>query len=163
MRIATISALLIVAIFSISAHADYTMAPIEVVVQELGVTIIDASVSEITKDGHAKINIHETLKGKNAPTLLKSVALSCTGPTVKQAGVKKGKRYIFVLAGEDIYEGSTYWEILKGFDGELKCYFRCNSRAPKDKMPALRMPQNGLYSLNVFKRELRNVAKVAKK
>jgi len=137
--------------------ADYIMGPPERYLANKEIVVIDATIEEITAEGHAKLKVHELIVGKKSPTLLKEISLSCKCPPLATTGMKKGKRYIFVTTGENLYEGSTLWEVLKSFDGELKCYY-AGSEDKTLKNTKVNMPPKGLYDLAEFKKQIKAVA-----
>jgi len=134
--------------------AKYSMGPPEYYLSRN--VVIDATIQEFTKEGYAKLKVNELIIGKEAPTLLKYVSLTCCGPApVSGTGMKKGKRYIIVTSKDNLYEWSTYWEVLKSFDGELKCYY--TGRSKPSKKFTVKMPQEGLYKLSEFKEKIKAV------
>jgi hypothetical protein len=136
--------------------AAYGRRPIEAILRDERVGIIDATVEGFTSKGFAKIRTNQILKGKTSPKILKGFFMSA-GPTLRDS-LKKGKRYVFVLKGEEVYEPCTFWEILQSFDGELMCYYYRYEPAPglkDDNLPVL--ASSGLYSLADFRRLMERV------
>ena len=132
-------ALLLCATCTPDAEAGYGRRPIEAILRDARVSIVDATVVEITADGHATISVNEVLKG-SPPKVVKGFFMSDSYRTPKDARIKAKKRYILVLKGEDIYENCTFWEILQSFDGELWSYYYRYEPAPglkDERLPVL--------------------------
>jgi hypothetical protein len=83
--------------------------------------VVDATVTEITKERYARLEVRRHIKGTNAPTLLTGTALSCTHAPPGAFGMQAGRRYIIMLRGTALFEETTYFEVTKGDDGMLGC------------------------------------------
>lgn len=116
------------------ARAEYVLGALDDILRD-DVSIVDATVETITAEGFADLRIHECFKG-DPPTRIQHLALSCRGPYPVSAVLGEGKRYLLVLSGDDLYEGSLAWEILRSFDGELWCRYRSDAPVDGGRMPA---------------------------
>jgi len=83
--------------------------------------VVDATVTEITKERHARLAVLRHIKGTNAPTLLTGTARSCTGEPPGAFGMQAGKRYIIMLREARLFEETTFFEVTKQDDGSLGC------------------------------------------
>ena len=83
--------------------------------------VVEATVTEITKERHARLEIIRHLKGTNAQTLIVGTDLSCTGGPPGAFGMKAGKRYIIILRENRLFEETTFYEITKRDDGSTGC------------------------------------------
>jgi hypothetical protein len=143
-----------------NAHALYGRRPIEAILRDNRVSIVDATVEELTAEGFAKIKTNEILKGKTSPEMLKGFFISVGRPLKER--LKEKKRYIFVIKGDEIYESTTFWEVLKSFDGELMCHYYRYKSAPglkNDSLPVL--AASGLHKLSDFKKWIKRVIEEA--
>ena len=137
-------------------HGLYGRRPIEAILRDDRVTVVDATVEELTTQGFAKIETHAILKGTTSPAMLKGFFMSAS-TTVRDV-VKKEKRYIFVIKSEEIYEPCTFWEVLRSFDGELMCYYYRYKPAPGLRDDSLSvLAESGLHKLSDFKKWIRRV------
>ena len=100
--------------------ADYAMPSKSHALKSI-TSILDVEVTEITKEGYAKLKILGNWKsGKNVPSMIKGTHLSCTGGTPKMWGMKQGKRYVVLLIKDSLFEESSFFEV-KDEEGILKC------------------------------------------
>jgi hypothetical protein len=83
-------------------------------------SVVDATVTDFTPQGHARLRIHGTIKGNDAPAVIKGVHLSCEGGSPQAYGMKKGSRYIVLMKGNDLYEEASYFPVEER-RGELVC------------------------------------------
>lgn len=102
------------------AAAEYTMGKFQ---NCLGTAthVVDATVTEITKERYARLDVSRHIKGTNAPTLITGTALSCTGGPPGAFGMQAARRYIIMLQNDALYEETTYFEVTKREDGTLGC------------------------------------------
>ena len=83
--------------------------------------VVDATVTAITKERHARLEVLRHIKGTNAPTLITGTALSCTHEPPGAFGMHAGKRYIIMLGEARLFEETTFFEVTKGDDGTFGC------------------------------------------
>jgi len=83
--------------------------------------VVDATVTAITKERHARLEVHRHIKGTNAPAVLTGTALSCTHEPPGAFGMQAGKRYIIMLRDARLYEETTFFEVTKREDGSAGC------------------------------------------
>jgi hypothetical protein len=100
--------------------ADYDPPPFEAIAQG-STAIVDATVLELTSEGHAKLKIHRYLKGKEAPATLTGIFLTCDSRLPRI--LKAGTRYILCIRGSQLFEELTYYPIRER-DGRLECHYR---------------------------------------
>ena len=103
-----------------SASAEYIMGDFRGCLTT-ATHVVDANVTEITKERHARLEVLRHIKGTNAPTLLTGTALSCTGQPPGAYGMQAGKRYIIMLRDAQLFEETTFFEVTKRDDGSLGC------------------------------------------
>lgn len=104
------------------AQADYVMPAFAIALQS-ATHVVDADVTEITKEGHAVIRVRENIKGQNAPKNLIGAEWTCTpGTSPRDFGVSEKKRYLFILSGNKLYEEGTFYEITPGKEGVEFCH-----------------------------------------
>ena len=145
-----------------STYADYEMGPPEHFLASQKLVVVDATVQEVVEEGPVKIVTKEIVVGKKAPAVLNYIALTCLpGLPASAAGMKKGKRYIIVTEGEQLFECSTVWEVLKGADGELVCHYKGQQSSPASAK--VKMPAAGMVNLAEFKKQIKAVASAARK
>jgi hypothetical protein len=141
--------------------ADYELGPPETYLAAEDLVVVDASIMEITDAGIVELKTHELVVGRTAPRILRHIALNCEGPILASAtGMARGKRYIFVTDGDDLLEWTTFWEVVRSSDGELKCHYSGAEEAGRGTTVA--MPRSGLHSLAEFKKRVRAVAAAAR-
>ena len=100
--------------------ADYAMPTLPHSMKHI-TDILDVEVTDITKEGYAKIKILAKWKAsKNPALIIKGTNLSCTGGTPKMWGMKKGKRYIVLLVKDNLFEERSWFEVEKK-DDSFKC------------------------------------------
>jgi hypothetical protein len=104
----------------VSASADYAIGEFRACLATT-THVVDATVTAITKEGHARLDVHRHLKGTNAPTVLTGTALSCTHEPPGAFGMQAGKRYIIMLRDARLYEETTFFEVTKREDGSVGC------------------------------------------
>jgi len=90
--------------------ADYEIGGFKDSIKQI-TAIVDATVTDFTKEGHAKLRIHSLIKGKKAPKLIKGVFLTCEGGSPKRLGMRKGVRYVVFLTKDDLFEERSYFEV----------------------------------------------------
>jgi len=100
--------------------ADYTMGGFHGCLST-ATHVVDATVTEITRERYARLDVHRHIKGTNAPTLLTSTALSCTGGPPGAFGMQAGRRYIIMLRDAALFEETTFFEVTRREDGTLGC------------------------------------------
>jgi hypothetical protein len=154
---------LLLAGFPSLAQADYDLGPIEVLVRQEAASVIDATITRLTPEGDAQLEIHEVVtagpaarKLPGGPKKIKTISLSCKGSPPVGTVLKEKKRYLLLLTGDMLYEASTAWEVLRAADGQWLVNY-VGSTKPKDPMVPL-LPGPGLYDLSILKRHLRHVA-----
>ena len=103
-----------------SASADYTMGEFKGCLAR-ATHVVDATVTKITKERYARLDVLHHIKGTNAPTLLTSTALSCTGGPPGAFGMRAARRYVIMLRDAALFEETTYFEVTKRDDGTLGC------------------------------------------
>ena len=152
---------LVALLCSLSARADYELGTPEQYLAHPALSVIDATVEKVVTNGPVHLSVHELVVGKKAPKILRDLALTCEpGSPAGSCGMKVGKRYLIVTEGENLFEFTTYWEILRSADGELVCHYK---QARKSPPVSVRMPDPGLHSLVEFKKQVRAVAAAARK
>ena len=119
-RIAFTFAIIVIVALPSSALADYIIGGFRGCL-ETATHIIDANVTAITKERHARLEVLRHIKGTNAPTLLTGTALSCTHLPPGAFGMQADKRYIIMLRDARLFEESTFFEVTKRDDGSLGC------------------------------------------
>lgn len=84
--------------------------------------IVDAQVSEVTKEGHVVLKVLESIRGSGSVTTISRVKWTCTpAATPRDMGVAPGKRYIFFLQGDALFEETSFFEVTGQPDGKLDC------------------------------------------
>jgi hypothetical protein len=143
------------------AVADYALGPPEAYLGNPKITVVDATVGEITEKKFVKITIHDQVVGEDSPTLIKHVSLTCIMPTYAgNAGMVEGQRYILVLDEDNLFEGSTYWPVVSSADGLVVKY--PGSYASNESY-TVKMPGKGHVPLDRFKQAVKDVASAARK
>jgi hypothetical protein len=113
--------------------------------------IVDAKVTEITKEQHARLAILKHLKGTNASTVLNGTSLSCFHQPPGRLGMQLGKRYLILLRNSLLFEESSFFEITTNDLGQPGCNLSesqqkwmglTNVWVPLDQMKRLMMQQN---------------------
>ncbi len=137
-------------IFSaVTARADYMIGSFGVCLAQ-ATHVVEADVTEITKERHARLQIARQLKGTNAPTLLIGTALSCTHEPPGAFGMKAGKRYIIMLRENRLFEETTFYAVTKHDDGSAgslvnevrrRWLGKTNTWVSLDEMTCLMTPQ----------------------
>jgi hypothetical protein len=111
----------IVSLAVTETRADYVMPPFTTVVTE-ATAIVDATVVEPQDRGRVRIQVHEVLRGGDAPAVLTGAWLTCPGVDLSRK-LKVGQRYVLLLHGTGLYEEGTYYEVREGKDGlECNCW-----------------------------------------
>jgi hypothetical protein len=101
--------------------------------------IVDATVEELVtreipldtgsyKRQEARLRIHRQLYGKQTPTTLTGIVLTCEGELHRIVSPKK--RYILCLQGSRLLEEATLYEV-REVDGKVECLFR-DARSRKE-------------------------------
>jgi len=103
-----------------SASGDYIMGEFRGCLTT-ATHVVDANVTAITKERHARLEVLRHIKGTNAPTLITGTALSCTHEPPGAFGMQAGKRYIIMLRDARLFEETTFFEITKREDGSFGC------------------------------------------
>ncbi len=102
------------------SSADYMIGPFQDGLSMM-THIVDATVTEITKEHYARLAVQRHIKGANARTLLTSTMFSCTGAPPGAFGMEAGRRYIIMLRDAALFEETSYFEVTKRDDGTLGC------------------------------------------
>ena len=103
--------------------ADYvppTLADVSV----YSTAIVDATVTDITKEGFVTIEIHDYLKGRNARTTVTGIYLADDGNQLPPDLFKFKQRYVICLIRDQLYEIETLYPVRKTPAGELQCRYR---------------------------------------
>jgi len=103
-----------------SANADYVLGDFSYCLKS-STHVVDATVVETTAEGDVRLEIHQHVKGQDAPTLLTGVSLTCRGGEKPNVHLKTGKRYVIMLRGSKLYEGGLRYEVVNDKDGALGC------------------------------------------
>jgi hypothetical protein len=103
----------------VAVRADYDLPGFQHGMRQI-TSVVDATVTDFTPQGHARLRIHGTIKGNDAPAVIKGVHLSCEGGSPQAYGMKKGSRYIVLMKGNDLYEEASYFPVEER-RGELVC------------------------------------------
>jgi len=103
----------------VAVRADYDLPGFQHGMRQI-TSVVDATVTDLTPQGHARLRIHGTIKGNDAPAVIKGVHLSCEGGSPQAYGMKKGSRYIVLMKGNDLYEEASYFPVEER-RGELVC------------------------------------------
>lgn len=91
------------------ALADYIAPPPDEMIRQ-ATGIVDATVTAYDARGRAVLDVHAVLAG--APTdAIPSVSLACVGGSIEKYGVQAGRRYVFLLRGEQMFEEQTYFDV----------------------------------------------------
>lgn len=113
--------------------------------------VVDATVTEITKEKYARLTIHQHLKGTNAPLLLTGTSLTCIPGPPGAYGMQAKKRYLIMLSGPNLYEETTFFEVITDTQGQPGCKLNeshqkwmgiTNAWTPLDQMKQLLTSQN---------------------
>jgi hypothetical protein len=103
----------------VAVRADYDLPGFQHGMRQI-TSVVDATVTDFTPQGHARLRIHGTIKGKDAPAVIKGVHLSCERGSPQAYGMKKGSRYIVLMKGNNLYEEPSYFPVEER-RGELVC------------------------------------------
>ncbi|MBI3462390.1 MAG: HEAT repeat domain-containing protein [Planctomycetes bacterium] len=122
MRYLATCSFLLVGVLPASAGADYDPPTFQEVVRK-ATAIVDATVEGFTEEGYARLTIHQHMKGKDAPTTIKRVWLTCIANRAPHTLLKAKARYVLCLHNDAIFEDSTANEV-RIRDDAIECQFR---------------------------------------
>lgn len=103
-------------------QADYvppTLADVSV----YSTAIVDATVTDVTKDGFVTIEIHGYLKGESAPATVTGIWLADDGNQLPPELFQVNQRYVICLIRDQLYEAATFYPVRKTPAGELQCRY----------------------------------------
>ena len=118
--------------FMPALFASRAFVPDEMEFQQ-ATTIVDATVTALTPEGFARIEVHEYLKGKDAPTIIKKAWYNpaCSTVTPAKVGVVSNKRYVFVLLQDEIAGlQPLYFEVTTSKDGKAFVLYPLQAKEP---------------------------------
>ena len=85
--------------------------------------IVDAQVAEVTMEGHVVLKVLESIRGSGSRATISRVGWTCTpAATPRDMGVVAGKRYIFFLEGDALFEETSFFEVTSESNGRLSCH-----------------------------------------
>lgn len=102
--------------------ADYvppTLADVSV----YSTAIVDATVTDVTKEGFVTIEIHGYLKGESARTTVTGISLADDGNQLPPDLFQVNQRYVICLIRDQLYEAATFYPVRKTPAGELQCRY----------------------------------------
>lgn len=120
----TKSLLLFVAFASLPRllQADY-VPPALADVAAYSTAIVDATVTDVTKEGFVTIEIHGYLKGRSARTTVTGIRLADDGNQLPPELFKVTQRYVICLIRDQLYEAATFYPVRETPAGELQCRY----------------------------------------
>jgi len=120
-------ALIVTMLLSLLAHGDIIIMEPSTIWENPKAVILDATVTGFVEGGHARLKVHEALRGNVDETVIcREAVLDCVSPLVYCKDLLKvGQRYILFMGGLTIHsDGAWYWPIKERADGAIVCHFR---------------------------------------
>jgi hypothetical protein len=112
--------------FMRTLSADYVPPTFQKLVEE-STAIVDATVERLEAEKYPVLKIHEHFKGKNAPTTIKGVFLSCER-TLPLSWIVPGQRYVIALRRDHLFEEATIYPVRTGAKGDVLWYQDARTR-----------------------------------
>ncbi len=95
---------------TVPALADYFPPSHDQLLQD-ATSVIDVTIESFDDDGHATLDVHQTLVGV-APDHLFGAVYSCFGDMpISIYGVEAGKRYVVITKDAAMFEETTFFEV----------------------------------------------------
>ncbi|MBC7817914.1 MAG: hypothetical protein IAG10_13565 [Planctomycetaceae bacterium] len=118
-----LAALFVVLMAAPNLRADYDPPTFEDLARD-STAIVDATVVSVSEEGHATLQIHKHLLGKEAPTLLVGIDLTCTPDrNLLKDFLRPNNRYVLCLRDNKVFESGARFHV-RETDGKVEYEYR---------------------------------------